>query len=135
MVRCRTKKSLVQHCPTLFLLFINDLPSYVKSPVRLFADYCDIYREINSGIGAFSLQSDLDNLHSWEQKWLMDFNPDKCFVLNVTRKRSPVKNTYNFKGQLLQAVKTTTYLGVVLSDDLSWTPHINKVIKKAQKCL
>ena len=28
--------------PTLSLLFINDLPSYVDSPVRLFADDCVI---------------------------------------------------------------------------------------------
>ena len=81
---------------------------------------------------AFSLQSDFDNLHRWEQQWLMDFNPDKYFVLNVTRKRNPVRNTYNFKDQ---TVKTTTYFGVEISDDLSWAPYVNKVTKKALKCL
>ena len=34
--------------PILFLLHINDLPSVVSSKVRLFADYCLIYRNIKN---------------------------------------------------------------------------------------
>ena len=34
--------------PVLFLAFINDLPKCVKSNVRLFADDCVLYREINN---------------------------------------------------------------------------------------
>ena len=83
--------------PTLFLIFINDLPSYVKSPVRLFADDCVIYREIKSSLDASTLQSDLNNLHRWEREWLMEFNPEKCFVLNITTKRTPSKNKYSLK--------------------------------------
>ena len=64
------------------------------------------------------------------REWLMEFNPDKCFVLNITRKRKPSKNTYTLKNQTLQTVKTTTYLGVEISDDLSWSPHINKITKQ-----
>ena len=121
--------------PTLFLLFINDLPSYVDSPVRLFADDCVIYREIKSNYDSVRLQEDLNNLHRWEQKWLMNFNADKCFVLNMSRKRKPLKNSYHLKDSLLQTVKTTTYLGIEISNDLNWTPHINKITKKANRAL
>ena len=34
--------------PLLFLCHINDLPESVKSQVRLFADDCLLYREINT---------------------------------------------------------------------------------------
>ena len=121
--------------PTLFLLYINDLPSYVNSPVRLFADDCVIYREIKTYQDVSTLQSDVNGLHRWERDWLMDFNAEKCFVLNITRKRNPSKNKYSLKGQVLQTVKTTTYLGVEISDDLSWSPHISKITKKANRSL
>ena len=34
--------------PTLFVLFINDLPQVVESPVALFADDTNVFREIQS---------------------------------------------------------------------------------------
>jgi hypothetical protein len=38
--------------PLLFLLYINNLPNYIKnnSTVRLFADDCVLYRKINRGL-------------------------------------------------------------------------------------
>ena len=119
--------------PTLFLLYINDLPSYVDSPIRLFADDYVIYREIKSYQDASTLQSDINGFQWWKRDWLMDFNAEKCFVLNITRKHNPSKNKYILKGQVLQTVKTTTYLDVEISD-LSWSPHVSKITKKANKC-
>ena len=34
--------------PVLFLIFINDLPDNIRSSVRLFADDCVLYSNINS---------------------------------------------------------------------------------------
>lgn len=34
--------------PILFLLFINDIANKIDATVRLFADDCIIYREINT---------------------------------------------------------------------------------------
>ena len=44
----------------LFLLHINDLPSVVSSKVRLFADYCLIYRNIRNKEDQIALQKDLN---------------------------------------------------------------------------
>ena len=49
--------------PTLFLIFINDLPQSVNSSVRLFADDCVLYREIRCKQDTVTLQQDLDALH------------------------------------------------------------------------
>ena len=121
--------------PTLFLLFINDLPQYCKSSVRLFADDCVLYREIRSSQDSIILQQDLDALHRWEQEWLMEFNAGKCFVLNITRKRIRSNNTYNLHNTTLQTVESTTYLGVEISNNLNWSPHIDKVVKKGNRSL
>ena len=46
--------------PLLFLCHINDLPLSVDRKIRLFADDCLIYREINSIEDKVQLQKDLD---------------------------------------------------------------------------
>ena len=42
----------------------------------------------------------------------MEFNADKCFILNITRKRHPMLNKYQLHDTILQTVKTATYLGI-----------------------
>ena len=50
--------------PILFLLHINDLPEYVSSSVRLFADDCLLYRVIKSHQDHLSLQNDFKSLEN-----------------------------------------------------------------------
>lgn len=52
--------------PTLLLLFINDLPEHVNCNVRLFADDCLLYRNVNNQSDSELLQKDLTNLENWE---------------------------------------------------------------------
>ena len=44
-------------------------------------------------------------------------------------------NTYRLKNTLLETVKTTKYLGIEISNNLNWTPHIEKVTQKANRNL
>ena len=67
--------------PLLFLIYINDLPNNIHSTVRLFAEDCVLYWEINNQLDSQELQKDLDELTKWEHDWQMHFNPDKCFVM------------------------------------------------------
>ena len=118
--------------PLLFLVYINDLPQCVTSShTRLFADDCLIYKEIRSQADADKLQVDLDALQEWEQQWLMSFHPQKCQLLRITRKKSPVKASYVIHGHTLAETDTAKYLGVSLHRHSSWSPHINATAKKA----
>ena len=117
--------------PLLFLVYINDLPSRVKATPRLFADDCFLYRIINSQEAAQSLQDDLDALQQWEKDWLMSFNPDKCEVIRITKKRKPIDANYTIHGKELGHTKNAKYLGVLISDNLSWNAHVDTVTKKA----
>ena len=66
-----------------------DLPQSLFSKVRLFADDAILYFEVASVDDCQVLQSDLNKLTEWEEKWLMSINPSKCEVLTVTRKKQP----------------------------------------------
>ena len=74
--------------PCLFLIYINDMPDNITSTVRLFADDTIAYLAIKSPEDANTLQEDLDRLAEWETRWQMEFHPEKCQVLQVTRNRT-----------------------------------------------
>ena len=73
--------------PVLFLLYINDIPSSVKSSLRLFADDCILYREIHDAQDCWTLQDDLKQLSSWSNTWQLHFNVKKCYHLGITCKK------------------------------------------------
>ena len=118
--------------PLLFLAHINDLPAAVKSQVRLFADDCLLYREIESRDDHHVLQSDLKALEKWAEKWGMQFNASKCTILSQNQKST---HFYTLDNEILRTVDHHPYLGVELSSDLKWTNHISKVIAKANSTL
>jgi len=121
--------------PLLFLIFINDLPDGLKSSTRLFADDCIVYRQIRAKKDCDILQNDLQTLSEWEQTWGIEFHPQKCTVLRVTRKRRPIEHTYLLKGATLTVDKSTKYLGVDIHSTLSWNTNIDRTTKKANNML
>ena len=121
--------------PLLFLCHINDLPNRVKSQVRMFTDDCLLYRQIKSEEDHNILQNDLAELEQWAQMWGMSFNPIKCYVMTVGRGRKLSTRIYDLCDHPLEQVDKNPYLGVLLSQDKKWAPHINKICKKANGTL
>ena len=121
--------------PLLFLVYINDLPNTVRSTVQMFADGCLVYREIRDIHDTRTLQADLDNLHRWEQDWLMEFNPSKCEAIAFTKKMKLLKGEYKLHNQVLTTVTSAKYLGVHLSSKLNWNNHVNITSKQASQTL
>ena len=73
--------------PLLFSLYINDIMVGIESEIRLFADDCVCYRRIDSTEDTSKLQKDIDQLGKWARKWGMRFQPVKCNIMQLTRKR------------------------------------------------
>ena len=121
--------------PLYFLIFINDLPDGLNSTCRLFADDCIIYDQVSSTEDAQMVQKDLDLLAEWQAKWQMDFNAKKCHVLHITHARNPLKYQYMLNNCPLPETKSHTYLGVDISNDLTWNAHVNKACAKANRTL
>ena len=77
----------------------------------------------------------LYRVQQWERDWQMSFNPSKCEVVRVTKRRNPVDARYHIHDHGLTICKTGKYLGVVISEDPSWMPHVDTTIKKANNSL
>ena len=53
----------------------------------------------------------------------------------ITKKKSHSKAPYTLHGQTLAFSHSGSYLGVTVSDDLSWKEHVSRVTKKANNSL
>lgn len=120
--------------PLLFLIYINDLTSSLSSNIHLFADDCVIFREITSNNDSLSLQSDLNKVAAWCSTWRMDLNIAKCKVMRVTRSaNAPPK--YYLSNVPLDPVSSYKYLGILITSNLSWAPHIAYITNNANRML
>lgn len=120
--------------PLLFLIYINDLPSYISSSVGLFADDCVIYSEVTNDSDVLSLQSDLYSVSRWCDKWQMELNISKCKSMRVSRQNNTCP-TYHIKTVALESVSSYKYLGVYIANNLSWDIHVEYIIKNANRML
>ena len=103
----------------LFSLYINDITTDIDSEIRLFADDCVCYREIKGTEDTVKLQEDIDRLGCWVRKWGMRFQPVKCNIMQITRKRiKKINASYNLEGTILDNVENIKYLGVTITTDL-----------------
>ena len=122
--------------PLLFLAYINDLPQSTSSPTRLFADDSLLYRHIRGPDDSKILQDDLSALCQWEDRWQMKFHPEKCQVISIcTNPKFRQATQYHLHGHKLKKVDSAKYLGVTISEDLSWTKQTNSASSKASKTL
>ena len=95
-----------------------------------------MYLTLNAQTDSEILQKDLEKLKIWKKKlWDMRFNPSKCQVIHVTRRKNPFQTDYRLHGCVLESVPSVKYLGVTISEDLRWTDHINNISKNANQTL
>ena len=117
--------------PLMFLLYSNDIGNGMSSNIKLFADDCLLFHPIMSLQYVYALQDELDHLVKWSKVWQMSFNPSKCYILRISRLHSLIEFNYNISETILKPMSDHPHLGVQLSNNLSWSKHIDMITSKA----
>ena len=120
----------------LFLLYVNELPTWIRSSIAMFADDTKIWRKISKVENARLLQDDLDKIRTWTKTSLMDFNVDKCKVMHVNHS---LGTSYTLerdgKNCRLLEVREERDLGVMVRSDLKVELQCEKAAAKASSVL
>jgi hypothetical protein len=74
-------------------------------------------------------------MHNWSISWQLKFNVSKTLLLKVSRKRNSPTHSYHLNNQPVKIVANQVDLGVVVSNDLRWCPHIASCTAKANRLL
>ena len=66
----------------------------------------------------------------------MGFQPDKCNMMQLTRKRiKKIHASYTLEGTDFENVESIKYLGVTITIDLRRNTHVSNVYTKANRTL
>ena len=124
--------------PILFIIYVNELPSLVKSKMKMYADDTKLYRPVSDLSDVQLLQDDLDVLTEWSKKWLLKFNVAKCKIMHCG-KQNPRAAYYmkrpNGETKALEETHVEKDLGVQMSNTLKPTLQCTKAANKAMSAL
>ena len=121
--------------PTMFLVYINDLPKHINCNISLFADDTLIYQVVDNVTDKQNFQTNIASLHAWADTWGMSFNTNKCSVMVFNQSQASPDPKYLLGNTPLEVVQQSKYLGVLLQSDLRFTNHISEKVSKANRQL
>ena len=132
--------------PILFLIYMNDIDKILMyASLRSFADDTRIVKKIETLDDVQLLQTDLENVIKWSSENNMQLHEDKFEFIqhNITTNDKELLNQLPFvqykqcyktpDGTLLCPLSEVRDLGVIVTPQISWMPHIRSIVKKATK--
>ena len=126
--------------PTLFLLYINDLPDDAICDIAIYADDTTLYSKCDRASDlwqqfelASELESDLRNTVNWGKKWLVDFNAGKTQLVSFDRSDNNGSIDVKMDGPVLEEKSSFKMLGLTFSSKLDWGSYIISIAKTASK--
>ena len=126
--------------PTLFLLYINDLPDDVICNIAIYADDTTLYSKCDQASDlwqqlelASELESDLRDTVDWGRKLLVHFNAGKTQVVSFDRSKNTGAIDVKMDGSVLDEKTSFKMLGLTFSSKLDWGSYIVSIAKTSSK--
>ena len=126
--------------PTLFLLYINELPDDVICDISIYADNtslcskCDQAHDLWQQLElASELESDLRDTVDWGKKWLVDFNAGKTQLVSFDRSNNNGSIDVKMDGVVLEEKSSFEMLGLTFSSKYDWDSYFISIDNTASK--
>jgi hypothetical protein len=117
--------------PLLFAIYVDDIDTCLPDcVVTKFADDIKVYADVSA---APSLQNSIDSILSWAKTWLLNVHPQKCSVLHLGFNNQNIP--YYLNDFPFHRVNQIRDLGILLDNNIKWTPQCIKVAKRAHSLL
>ena len=91
-------------------------------PIKSDSDFCDF-------------QKDIDAISNWTVANHLILNANKTKVMLIFHIKRSHCPSFSLNGIQIEKVRHFKYLGICLSDDLTWSKHIESVCYKARRLL
>lgn len=122
--------------PLLFIIFMIELPTHMNTTLTVFADDTSTFstRLIQSRAKT-NVQSHLDKLHQYYQKWKIRVNVEKSealFVQRSNRSRAINQNACGIEmnGTKIPFKESVRFLGYYVQSNLKHNDHVNRMLLK-----
>ena len=113
--------------PTLFPLYINNLPDAAICNIAIYADNTTFYSKCDQAFDlcqqlelASELKSDLQGIVDWGKKWLVDFNAGKTQLVLFDQSNNIDAIDVKMHGSFLREKSSFKNLGLTFSSELDW---------------
>ena len=124
--------------PTLFLLYINDLPDNVVCDIAIYADDTTLYSKCDLASYlwqqlelASELESDLRDTVDRGKMWLVDFNAGKTQLVSFDPSNNTGATDVKMDGSGFEEKSSFKMLGLTFSSKLDWSSYIISIAKTA----
>ena len=122
--------------PLLFFIFMNsifNIPSSHGSKIMVYADDIVLYKPITTDLDLTALQNDIVSVDSWAKANSLKLNVMKTKAVTFSRKRHTPTFCLSLNGSSIPIVTSLKLLGVTLSNNLSWSEHINNICLRSKR--
>ena len=102
--------------------YVNGMTEGVSSYISLFADDAKLLRKKGNHKDCKELQNDIKIIYEWSKTWEMEFNANKCHVLEIGKSAMRPSWTYRLGKNIISIAKEKD-LGMVILDNLSPEKH------------
>lgn len=121
--------------PTLFLVYVNDMPRNDKCILVQYADDTSIATTISSQSDTRHLQNYLEDIERWISRQHLSLSESKSSVIRFSNCKKQTSPVYTVEGTSLPASDHLSILGVTFSQNLDFSAHIAGVIAKSRRML